>query len=154
MHKTNIRTICAALFTVICILEAGCTSSSLEAPVVTKTLVITNGQITIEPMKWVSYTVQVTPQMIDPTLKGNFTASGGSGDDVTAAVADEMNITNWINEHAATPVWQTPGKLTKGAFEVKLSPGVYYFVISNKFSFINEKKVTAHATLSYGQRGN
>jgi hypothetical protein len=113
---------------------------------------VANGQITIESGKWASYTIEVKPEMIDPTLRGQFTASGGSGDDVLAAVGDEMNITNWINGHAATMVWQTPGQLTVGKFEIKLQPGVYYFVISNKFSVLTDKQVTVDANLFYGQR--
>ena len=39
--------------------------------------------------------------MLEPTITGNFNASGGSGNDIQAIIADEMNFTNWINGHQA-----------------------------------------------------
>jgi hypothetical protein len=117
-------------------------------------LSVVSGEMTIESGKWMSYTIEVKPDMVDPTLRGRFTASGGSGNDVVAAVGDEMNVTNCVNGHEATLVWETPGQMTTGSFAVKLRPGTYNFVISNKFSVITDKKVTADVTLFYGQRAS
>jgi hypothetical protein len=48
-------------------------------------------------------------------------------------------------------LWETPGQLTTGAFDVKLKPGTYFLVISNRFSLLSDKSVTVEASLSYSQ---
>ena len=61
--------------------------------------------------------------MVEPTVKGTFNASGGTGNDIAAVVADEMNYTNWINGHQSQVFWSTQGKETTGNFELRLKPG-------------------------------
>jgi hypothetical protein len=40
------------------------------------------------------------------TLQGNFTASGGLGNDVEAFVLSEADFVNWQNGHPAKTRWQ------------------------------------------------
>jgi hypothetical protein len=132
-----------------------CTSQSAPTPpesrLVAKSQTIVNGAIQIEAGKSASYRLDVLPDMLQASIKGSFTASGGSGNDVQVAIGDEMNITNWMNGHQASVLWETPGQLTTGAFDVKLQPGTYFLVISNRFSLLSDKSVTVEASLSYSQ---
>lgn len=89
--------------------------------------------------------------MVDPTVTGNFNASGGTGNDIMAVVADETNYTNWINGHQAKVFWGTPGKQTTGNFEVKLAPGTYYLAFSNRFSALTAKQVFLEVDLNYSK---
>ena len=110
---------------------------------------IISGQITLKARRFLQYRVTITPEMLEPILTGNFTASGGHANDIMAVIADETNFTNWINGHQARSFWTTQGRQTTGSFEVHLSPGTYYLGISNKFSLFTDKQVFIQADLNY-----
>jgi hypothetical protein len=110
---------------------------------------IATGQILVKANGYVQYRITITPDMTAPTVTGSFNASGGSGNDITAVIADETNYTNWINGHQARVFWGTEGKQTTGKFEVKLAPGMYYLVFSNKFSAFTDKQVFLEVDLNY-----
>jgi hypothetical protein len=109
---------------------------------------IVTGEITLKARGYLQYRVTVTPEMLEPTLTGNFTATGGAND-IMAVIADETNYTNWINGHQARSFWSTQGRETTGSFEVHLSPGMYYLAFSNRFSRLTNKQVFIQADLSY-----
>ena len=108
---------------------------------------VATGQIVVWAYGYVQYRITITPEMIGPT--GNFNASGGSGNDIQAVMADEENYTNWINGHQAQAFWTTQGKQTTGNIEATLKPGMYYLAFSNKFSAFTEKQVFLDVDLNY-----
>ena len=110
---------------------------------------VATGQIVVKANGYVQYRITITPEMVEPTVSGSFNASGGSGNDIQAVIADETNYTNWINGHRAQVFWGTNGKQTTGNFEVKLRPGMYYLAISNKFSAFTDKQVFLEVDLNY-----
>ncbi|HYW38106.1 MAG TPA: emp24/gp25L/p24 family protein [Terriglobales bacterium] len=110
---------------------------------------IATGQIVVRANGYVQYRITITPEMIGPTVTGNFNASGGSGNDIQAVIADEENYTNWINGHQAQAFWTTQGKQTTGNIEATLKPGMYYLAFSNKFSAFTEKQVFLDVDLNY-----
>jgi hypothetical protein len=110
---------------------------------------IATGQIVVKANGYVQYRITITPEMVDPTVTGNFNASGGSGNDIQAVIADEENYTNWINGHQAQAFWTTQGKQTTGNIEARLKPGMYYLAFSNKFSAFTEKQVFLDVDLNY-----
>jgi len=112
---------------------------------------IATGQIVVKSNGFVQYRLTITPEMVDPVVKGSFNASGGMGNDIRAVIADEMNFTNWINGHQAQVFWGTPGWQTAGTFEAKLAPGMYYLVFSNKGSLFFDKQVFLEADLNYSK---
>lgn len=120
-----------------------------QKQMVSKTDAIASGQIDVAAGKAVHYTLTVTPDMIEPVVKGTFSASGGNGNDIVAAIADEANYVNWVNGHKADVLWQTEGQQTVGEFQVKLSPGTYYLGISNRFSLVSDKQVSLDVSLNY-----
>jgi hypothetical protein len=130
------------------------TSSSVSPKSVrwaTKKDTIASGQITVRHGGYVYYKITIKPDMRDAVVDGNFSASGGSGNDIMGIVADEENYTNWINGHEAKAFWSTQGKETTGEFELRLAPGIYYLALSNKFSALTDKDVFLEASLSYQQ---
>ena len=82
---------------------------------------IVDGQVSVQAGKTVTYSVEVTPDMAEPALKGTFSASGGGGNDVQVAIADAANMSNWVNDHQAAVLWETPGKQTTGSFNVPVA---------------------------------
>ncbi len=89
--------------------------------------------------------------MRNATIKGSFTASGGSGNDIAAIIASEDDYTNWSNGHQAKAYWSTQGKQTTGSFDVRLGPGTYYLALNNRFSTFSDKYVAINASLNYQQ---
>jgi hypothetical protein len=75
-------------------------------------------------------------------LDGNFTASGGAGNDIEAYVLPESDFVNWQNHHAAKAFYNS-GKVTVGNFSVNLpaNAGIYYLVFDNRFSLFSKKEV-------------
>lgn len=110
---------------------------------------IAAGQILVKARGYVYYRVTIQPGMVEPVVTGSFNASGGSGNDIEAVLADETNYTNWINGHQAQGFWGTTGKQTTGSFEVRLQPGTYYLAISNRFSALTDKQVFLQVDLNY-----
>jgi hypothetical protein len=113
---------------------------------------IVDGNVSVAAGKANTYSIEVKDDMIDPTLTGSFTASGGSGNDVKAAIADSVNMANWLNDHASEVLWQTAGQLTAGNFEVRLTTGTYILAISNRFSTVSDKTVALQVNLSYKRK--
>ena len=110
---------------------------------------VATGQIVVKAQGYVQYRLMITPEMVEPTVTGTFNASGGTGNDIQAAIADEENYTNWINGHQAQVLWGTQGRQTTGNLEVRLQPGMYYLVFSNKFSEFTDKQVFLDVDLNY-----
>jgi len=110
---------------------------------------LATGQIIVKAGGYVQYRITITDEMIQPTVTGSFNASGGSGNDIQAVIADETNYTNWINGHQAQVFWGTQGKQTTGNLETRLRPGMYYLVFSNKFSAFTDKQVFLDVDLTY-----
>ncbi|HMD85954.1 MAG TPA: hypothetical protein VKO18_14765 [Terriglobia bacterium] len=136
--------------------DGGTTGQAASSPVpvpktryVPVTQKIATGQIIVRANGYVQYRITITPEMIDPTVTGSFNASGGSGNDIEAVIADEENYVNWINGHQSQVFWGTQGKQTTGSIEARLRPGMYYLAFSNKFSVFTSKQVFLEVDLNY-----
>jgi hypothetical protein len=134
---------------------SGCANSTQpsrpETRLVPREQSIQSGELTVAAGDNRRIQFEVGSDFIDPVVKGTFTASGGTGNDVQAALADGPNMTNWVNGHQAMVLWETPGQVTTGSFEVRLKPGMYYLGISNRFSVVSDKNVSLDVKLSYKQ---
>lgn len=80
------------------------------------------------------------------TLTGDFTASGGSGNDIQVLLMGKDDYINWKNGHEFRFYYDS-GKITVGEINVYLNPGNYYLVFSNRFGLLFGKKVDAHIKL-------
>ena len=130
----------------------GCGTSSPRTRIVPKSQKVVTGEVDVAAGQAVNYRIEIQPEMLEPTLTGTFNARGGTGNDITAAIADDTNYTNWINGHQAEVIWKTAGQQTAGRFELKLQPGIYFLGISNKFSTVSDKKVELDVNLKYQQK--
>jgi hypothetical protein len=73
-------------------------------------------------------------------VAARFRARGGRGNDIEVFILDEDGFENWRNGHRA-PTYYNSGRATVGRFNVRLGPGKYYLVMSNKFSSVSNKVV-------------
>lgn len=112
---------------------------------------IVTGQIVIKAGSYIQYRIRIQPDMRGARLTGSFNASGGSGNDITAVIAEEREFINWINGHEAMVFYGTRGKKTTDRFDVTLAPGEYYLGFSNKFSMFTDKYVFAEVDLTYSR---
>ena len=111
--------------------------------------VITNTILTVQPSSYDYYQFTVPTTAILPNVSGNFTASGGSGNDIEVLVMDQVNFVNWQNNHAFTYNYDS-GQVTTGNIYASLpGTGTYYLVYSNAFSSASTKTVQTVVDLNY-----
>ena len=114
---------------------------------------VLGGSFIVEPGKYKTFTVAVTLAMKNPLVEGNFTATGGSSNDIEVLVLEESQYLNWQNGHNFEAAYNS-GRVTAGKLKVQLpqEPGTYCVVFSNLFSWITNKAVVADVKLQYDQR--
>lgn len=98
------------------------------------------------------FKLDVPPGATNVLLKGDFTANGGSGNDIETYVFAEPDYINWQNGHAAKTFYQS-GKVTVGNFKVTLpsDAGTYYLVFNNRFSLLSQKTIRVDGLLTFYQ---
>lgn len=110
-----------------------------------KTQTIVDSVITVEAGKYVNYQFSVPSQA---SVSGNFTASGGSGNDIRVLILDETSYINWVNGHNVSTYYDS-GQITTGKITAKLPKGNYYLVYSNTFSIASTKNVKTRVDITY-----
>lgn len=107
------------------------------------------GQLVIKAGHYVTRTFAVEPGMQNFRVIGDFNASGGSGNDIQAVLADEDEFQNWINGHQARVFYSTD-KITNGKLDVgPLAPGRYVLAFNNTFSTFSDKYVFAEVEANW-----
>ena len=116
------------------------------------TTTVKNPALLINALNFSYFKLDVPSGATSVLLHGNFTASGGVGNDVEVFVLPENDFVNWLNRHAAKTFYNS-GKVTVGTFDVNLpsDAGTYYLVFNNKFSLLTQKTVLVDAALTYYQ---
>ncbi|MGJ5819927.1 hypothetical protein [Paludibaculum fermentans] len=108
------------------------------------------GNIVVQPSQYRHATFEVDEsRMKEPVLAGSIRASGGMGNDIEVVVAEMGEYENWINGHPATLLY-TSGKTTNAKLRVPIrQSGTYVVALSNSFSLVSSKTVTADVGLEY-----
>lgn len=104
---------------------------------------IVDGPISVPALDDAHYSFSIEN---NATLTGDFTASGGSGNDIQVLLMGKGDYINWKNGHEFRFYYDS-GKITVGEINVHLNPGNYYLVFSNRFGLLFGKKVDAHIKL-------
>jgi hypothetical protein len=117
-----------------------------------RTTTISNPALSINALSFNYFKLDVPSGATSVLLHGNFTASGGVGNDVEVLLLPENDFVNWKNGHAAKTYYNS-GKVTVGTLNVTLptDAGTYYLVFNNKFSLLSLKTVRVDAALNYFQ---
>jgi hypothetical protein len=117
-----------------------------------RTATISNPALAVNALSFSYFKLDVPPGATSVLLHGNFTASGGMGNDIEAFVMPESDFVNWQNGHSAKTFYNS-GKVTVGSLNVNLpaDAGTYYLVFNNKFSLLTQKILRVDAALTYYQ---
>jgi hypothetical protein len=117
-----------------------------------RTTTVSNPALSVNALSFSYFKLDVPSGATSVLLHGNFTASGGTGNDIEVFVLPESDFVNWQNGHAARTFYNS-GKVTVGSLNVNLpaDAGAYYLVFNNKFSLLTPKFVRVDAALTYYQ---
>jgi hypothetical protein len=144
-------------FFIIIVAISGCVSdsgdkSSTYQPSVHKSPVyktinqnIANGVNPVGAGNYAYYQFSVPTQA---SISGDFTAFGGSGNDIIVVIIDETAYINWINGHSVSTYYNS-GQMTTGSITASVPKGNYYLIYSNKFSTVSNKNVKTNVGVSY-----
>lgn len=114
---------------------------------------IYHGQLIVKAGQYVYQRFEVTAAMVDAQLRGRFSVTGGSQNDIEGALFNnEDDMRNFVNGHRAMVRWSTQGKRSAGTIEANLRPGVYTLVFSNRMSTFSEKQLFLDADLHHSRR--
>ncbi len=113
-------------------------------------VVIGTGALTVPASNGVHFTLSVPEGATNVKVKGHFTATGGSGNDIEVYLLSEDQYTNWQNGHA-TSTFYNSGRVTVGDLDVTLpnDAGTYYLVFANQFSLLTPKAIAENIALTY-----
>ena len=112
---------------------------------------IATGESVVRPGQALWFKFVIPFDATDSQITGNFIVSGGRGNDIRAAITDEINLANWVKGQQPQGFWFTPSPQTAGTINVKLNPGTYYLAFSNRMSLISEKQVFLNVDLHYSK---
>ena len=112
------------------------------------------GAFTVRQLSTSNYRFVVPAGASDVTMKGHFTATGGSGNDIDVVVVSEDEFVNWQNGHLPTHPLYSSGKVTQNSINLTLpaDAATYYVVFNNKFSLISPKAVEANIDVTFYTR--
>lgn len=120
---------------------------------------LASGRVVVPPAKYLHARFSVDPLRMQPAdvngtqelavVVGNFSVSGGSKNDIEVLLLNEEQF-NLFNKGQRTATVYSSGKASQGQIRLGISePGTYYFVLSNIFSLVSTKYVTAEVELRY-----
>ena len=115
------------------------------------TQTFSNDALVVNHLGYKDIELNVPPNAVNVRLEGNFTAHGGSGNDIEIFLLGHNDFINWQKGHPSRAYYSS-GKTTVGNIQANLPPGnQYVLVISNKFSLFTDKTVAMHTNLTYYQ---
>jgi len=112
------------------------------------------GAFTVPPGRYSFSKFTVPQRCSNVSVRGRFTASGGSGNDIEVYVLSEGELTNWKNGHQAQTIYNS-GRVTAQNINLRLPSTserqavTYYIVFNNKFSAHGAKALKADVSLHY-----
>jgi len=116
------------------------------------TTALANPALAVNALNFAYFKLDVPAGATSVLVHGNFTASGGLGNDVEVFLMSESDFVNWQNRHDSKTFYNS-GKVTVGNLNVNLpaDAGTYYLVFSNRFGLLARKNVRVDAALTYYQ---
>ena len=150
MRRTKLQAVLVAAAAAVSLASCSGDSSTQTTGPTPHTVALANGVVTVAAGTWATTQVNVTSDMLTPSVTGTFTAAGGSGNDIKVYVMSATDYTNWSNGHSASAVYSS-GQVTTGSYNVLLVTGTYYVVYDNSFSVVSAKNVSTLVDLNYEQ---
>jgi len=110
---------------------------------------IVNGIIGVQAGGYQAYPFFVPSGSTDVSVRGNFEASGGSGNDIRVFIVDSQSFINWKNRHQVSAYYSS-GQLTTDTLNVSVPTGKQmYLIFDNSFSIFTDKQVRTTIDLIY-----
>lgn len=103
---------------------------------------------TLAPGQYRAQPIIVKSEWKNFRLWAKFRAQGGGGNDVAVLLLDDDNLENWKNNHGYYHYYES-GKVTVGTIDVKLAPGKYWLVTSNRMSVFANKAVNFDSRVEF-----
>lgn len=159
MRSNKLKIRIAIVSLVIVALNLLCVSCSSSIPpnnqpqqtLVHHTLNLVNRIITVKAGSWYSTSFTVSGSPLSEMVRGSFTASGGSGNDIIALILDDMAYTNWSNGHQVSTLYNS-GQVTVANINVPITTaGTYHLIFSNTFSTFSSKEVNTKVDAVWDQ---
>jgi len=108
-----------------------------------------HARFTVDPAQMQIAHLKGTTQTELALVIGSFTVSGGSKNDIEALLLNEDQFKTFSSGQQ-TRAFYSSGKVTNGQINLGISQaGTYYFVLSNIFSLVSTKYVSAEVELRY-----
>ncbi|MGD0329788.1 MAG: zinc ribbon domain-containing protein, partial [Nitrososphaeria archaeon] len=113
------------------------------------TVYLFNGSISVDASYFDYSPFNVTAGAMNVTVTGNFTASGGTGNDIEVYIMNSDQYNNWYNG-TTTSSYYDSGQITSANISVLLPAGQsYYLILDNSFSSISSKTVSGEIILTF-----
>ncbi len=138
----KLRKVIILIILIFSIITSGCVSSPVYETINQK---IVDSVIPVNSKSYVYYQFSVPSQA---SISGDFTAYGGSGNDIQVIILDETAYINWINDHSVSTYYNS-GQMTTGRITANVPQGKYFLIYSNKFSTLSNKNVKTKVDVSY-----
>jgi len=123
----------------------------LPQPIIKQPLVNDTLLVQANSLSWFEIKID-TSMMKNYELKGEFVATGGSGNDIKVFLFDQVNFLNWKNGHDAPSIYSS-GQVTAGKINLPFKQsGTYYLVFDNRFSALTGKSVIVAAWAEFTQK--
>jgi len=112
------------------------------------------GAFTVQPGRYSFSKFTVPQKCSNVSVRGRFTTSGGSGNDIEVYILSEGELNNWKNGHQAQTIYNS-GRVAARNINLRLpstserEAATYYIVFSNKFSAHAAKALKADVSLHY-----
>jgi len=108
-----------------------------------------SGELTLHARDTRIFRFTITADMREPHVVGRFIARGPYGADIEALIMSEEEFPNWDNGHQAKVLYSTNGPKTTDRFDVRLVPGDYVLIFSNRAALLFTRYVTPVVELKY-----
>jgi hypothetical protein len=106
---------------------------------------LTKEVFTVQAGEIKQFRFHIRPEMQNARVVGRFESAGGSRNEIYVALVDEDGLTNFVNGQSFKNWYYT--KAVVDSFDIRLGPGRYYIVFSNRFSWFATKSVATNITL-------
>lgn len=100
------------------------------------------------PLSYNWFTMHVPAQATNAVLKGHFRVTGGLGNDIRCFVTDTDGLENFRNGHRFATYFDS-GTVTAQTLRVRLDPGIYYLVFSNRGALFSNKVINGRMEIEY-----
>lgn len=120
------------------------TPTAYNIPIATGTATVKAGS-----SGYIAYNFTIPSNAYNIEVSVNFTASGGSGNDIKAYVFNANNYNLWKNGGSFTSDYNSNGQVHDANTTFSVQSGSYYLVLDNTFSPQSTKYVTIEASVHY-----